>query len=726
MKFKSSATIAALLLSLSAASIAAQPTGGTGATMPEPRAMTAVDMVEMPRLGSPALSGDGRMLTYRISETDWQENEIRRRVVLRDLETGQLLDLSGLDAEDLLEQSVHWRPGHPAFLAIGERDADGEDEGTGQSEIDHDQAYLVDPASASIIRLTSHHDDIDDPTWAPDGQSFYFRSDAEPEPDTDWIIEPFDTARPDALYRQALDTGRATALVDDGGYISGYTLSRDGSHILYRRRESGGSDDAARNELWLLTVETGATIRLTDNEFGESRAQLAPDNRRFAYIATVNADGAPYYEDNLFVQQVGEPQPELLFPEVPVEVLDFAWTRAGDALWVLGNIGLRTELFRYDFERQQLERVTRGDQAIDDWRYDPELDRHIAIVRTQENPGEIYEIDVADGTLRVLTDHYADWPQRFRLPRQEAVRWRSDDGQEIEGLLAYPVGYEPGERFPLVTITHGGPRSSSQFGSWNVSRYVPVLAGQGYGVLLPNHRGGTGYGDAFMRDMVGNYFRNAHLDVLAGIDALIARDLAEPDQLIKMGWSAGGHMTSKLITVTDRFAAASSGAGVADWVSLYGESNRRRGRTPWFGGTPWEENAPYQSFRDQSPLADAWRVRTPTLFFSGGDDERVPPTQSILMHRAVRAAGAPTELYIADGEPHNYREPRNQLFKINRELEWYAFHLGRPAYRPVLPVLPEAEDAVDEEREEAQGSEEGAAPEEPDPADTQLEEAGAR
>ncbi|WP_211306407.1 S9 family peptidase [Parasphingopyxis lamellibrachiae] len=688
--------------------------------------MTAVDLVEMQRLAAPLLSSDGQILSYRLSEADWQENEIRRTVALRNLTTGEAIDLSGLAIADLLERQIHWQPNHSAFLAIGERDADGEEEETGESEIEHDQAYLIDPATGSIERLTNHHDDIGDPIWARDGLSFYFRSDAEPEPHTDWIIEPFDTARPDALYRQALGTDQATPLVDDGGYLSGYALSRDGSHILYRRRESGGSDDAALNELWLLTIETGATTRLTANDYGESRAQLSPDNRRFAFIATVNADGAPYYEDNLFVQQVGEPQPHLLFPDVPVEVLDFAWTRAGDALWVLGNIGLRTELFRYDFERRQLERITRGDQAIDDWRYDPELDRHIAIVRTQENPGEIYEINVADGALRALTDHYADWPQRFRLPRQEAVRWRGGDGQEIEGLLAYPVGYEPGERFPLVTITHGGPRSSSQFGSWNVSRYVPVLAGQGYGVLLPNHRGGTGYGDAFMRDMVGNYFRNAHLDVLAGIDALIARDLADPDQLIKMGWSAGGHMTSKLITVTDRFAAASSGAGVADWVSLYGESDRRRGRTPWFGGTPWEENAPYQSFREQSPLADAWNVRTPTLFFSGGDDERVPPTQSILMHRAVRAAGAPTELYIADGEPHNYREPRNQLFKINRELEWYALHLGRPAYDPVLPILPEAEDAVDEEEEEAQESEEGAAPEEPEPADTQLEEAGAR
>ncbi|WP_299329115.1 prolyl oligopeptidase family serine peptidase [Parasphingopyxis sp.] len=654
--------------------------------------MTAVDMVEISRLGTPTLSSDGRWLAYDVSQIDWADNEIDDTIEIRDLTSAALLDLAVLGIAELLEESVHWRPGHQAFLATGEREAadneNGDENGNGD---EHDQAYLVTPATGEIVRLTDHHDDVDDVSWLPDGQSFLFTSNRPDDSDADWQIRPYDFTRPDAIYQYRFEDNAVATLVDDGSFIANYTLSRDGNHILYQRRETSDPDRSDLNELWLLALAGGEPVRLTVNSYNESRAKLSPDSQSFAFIATVNAAGEPYYEDNLFLQQVGSLEPELLFADTPIEVLDFAWSADGAALWVLGNIGLRTELFRYDLAHRSLDRATQGDHVIDDWHYDPILDRHVATVATAGNPGEVYEIDPGTGSLRALTSHYADWPERFRLPRQEAVRWRSDDGYEIEGLLVYPIGYEPGQRFPLVTITHGGPRSSSQFGSWNASRYVPVLAGQGYGVLLPNHRGGTGYGDAFMRDMVGNYFRNAHLDVLSGIDALVERGLADPDRLVKMGWSAGGHMTNRLITITDRFAAASSGAGVADWVSLYGESDRRRNRTPWFGGSPWEEGAPLDAYRAQSPLAGAWNVRTPTLFFTGEDDERVPPTQGILMYRAVRAAGTPTELYIADGEPHNFREPRNRLFKINAELQWYARHLGLPEYQPVLPLVPDPE-----------------------------------
>ena len=95
-----------------------------------------------------------------------------------------------------------------------------------------------------------------------------------------------------------------------------------------------------------------------------------------------------------------------------------------------------------------------------------------------------------------------------------------------------------------------------------------------------------------MRDLIGGYFRNQHLDVMAGIDALIARGIADPDRLIAMGWSAGGTLTNKLITFTDRFKAASAGAGVSNWISMYAESDVRANRTMIFGGTPWQKNAP--------------------------------------------------------------------------------------------------------------------------------------
>lgn len=649
----------------------------------EPRPMSAVDMVEMPRLGAAALSPDGSKLLYRRSETNWDENRIVRRYRLIDVETGESLPL--FEPEDDKESygSAHWAPDNSGFITLLERDDD-----------EHRQAYFYYLKKQELVRLTNHPEDVERVFWAPDGSSFYFQAERPRSKETDkfldddWIIEPYETRHKDDVWRFDVSTGETSPVVVRDGFIRNYRLSRDGKSIIYHESEGGLSDERHAGDLWLHDIASGERQRLTQNAYYEAAPKVSPKNTHFAFVAIVNEDGDFYYEANLFVQKIGENEPRLLFPDTPLEVVAYEWDASGDGLYVISNIGVRTELFYYKLADSTLTRLTEGDHVLTGWSYDPDLDVHTTLIRSAADPGEVYIMrDLSEGFQKV-TSEYDDLRAQFLLPKQEAVSWRGRGGVDIEGLLVYPIGYSEGERFPLVTITHGGPRSSSQFGSWNISRYIPVLAGQGYGVLLPNHRGGTGYGDDFMRDMLDGYFTNSHDDTLRGVDHLIDIGLADPDRLIKMGWSAGGHMTNKVITITDRFAAASSGAGASDWVSMYAESDVRFTRTPLFGGAPWEKNAPLKVFRKHSTLQDAWRVKTPTLFFVGGNDVRVPTSQSIMKYRGVKAAGAETELYIARGQPHNYRLPSFQLFKINKELEWYARHALDAVYEPVLP--PEA------------------------------------
>ncbi len=174
---------------------------------------------------------------------------------------------------------------------------------------------------------------------------------------------------------------------------------------------------------------------------------------------------------------------------------------------------------------------------------------------------------------------------------------------------------------------------------------------------------------------------------MAGIDHLIKLGIADGDRLVKMGWSGGGHMTNKIITYTDRFKAASSGAGAVNWISMYGQSDTRIQRTPWFGGTPWQKDAPVEVYWDHSPLKDIWKVETPTIILVGENDVRVPRPQSIELYRALRTNGVPTHLYIAPREPHGWRELRHQLFKMNVELDWFEKHaMGREYTWEKVPV----------------------------------------
>jgi dipeptidyl aminopeptidase/acylaminoacyl peptidase len=147
-----------------------------------------------------------------------------------------------------------------------------------------------------------------------------------------------------------------------------------------------------------------------------------------------------------------------------------------------------------------------------------------------------------------------------------------------------------------------------------------------------------------------------------------------------MGWSAGGHMTNKIITFTDRFKVASSGAGAANWISMYAQSDHREFRTPWFGGTPWQANAPIDLYWNHSPLKDVAKVKTPTIFLVGQEDPRVPLPQSVEMFRALKSNGVPTHLYVAPREGHGWTELRHRLFKLQIEMEWFEKYIHGRAY----------------------------------------------
>ena len=132
--------------------------------------------------------------------------------------------------------------------------------------------------------------------------------------------------------------------------------------------------------------------------------------------------------------------------------------------------------------------------------------------------------------------------------------------------------------------------------------------------------------------------------------------------------------------MTDRFKAASSGAGVANWLSMYGQTDTRANRTIWFGGTPWQKNAPIAAYWNNSPIKDVANARTPTLFFVGENDPRVPMPQSIEMYRALKSLDVPTHLYAAPRESHQWLEIRHLLFKANAELEWFEKYVRGRTY----------------------------------------------
>jgi dipeptidyl aminopeptidase/acylaminoacyl peptidase len=653
------------------------------------RAMTPVDLLEVPLVGGARLSPDGESALYTLAEANWDENKRVTHIWRLHVESGESRQMtSGENGES----SPRWSPDGRWIAFLAKR---GDDEVA--------QIHLLATRGGEAEKLTTHPTAVTRIEWSPDSAEIFFlarddKSEEEKkrEERKDDVFSFGENWRHQHLWKVDLE-GRETARVTEGDYsISSYRLSHDGSRIAHHRAPTPLIDDLDDADVWVMDADGAGALRLTDNSLPEAGAELSPDGSTVLFLSA--SDGSEYYfNNNVFLVPAAGGEPRLLVEDSPIEIVAARWGPGGSIV-ALGNTGVRSQLFRIDPVGDEMVALTEGDHSLRSWHYDSDLDLHLYSRSDPRDPGELWLLAGDDTTPRQVSHVYAELLEQFRLPRVELLSWKGADGVEVEGLLSYPLDYEPGRRYPLVVQTHGGPRSSDKFSFGRWVSYPQVLTARGWAVLRPNYRGSTGYGDEFLRDMVGHYFRNAHLDVLAGVDHLVELGIADPDRLVKMGWSGGGHMTNKIITVTDRFKAASSGAGAANWVSMYSQSDTRIQRTPWFGGSPWQQGTDIELWWRQSPLSEIWRVTTPTLVLVGANDERVPPPQSIELFRGLRANDVPSKLWMAPREGHGWRELRHELFKINVELEWFEkWALGREYEWAIAPGDEDEEDGDEAE-----------------------------
>ncbi|RLS57514.1 MAG: S9 family peptidase [Planctomycetota bacterium] len=262
----------------------------------------------------------------------------------------------------------------------------------------------------------------------------------------------------------------------------------------------------------------------------------------------------------------------------------------------------------------------------------------------------------------------------WKLPQISRVTWKGAHGDDVEGILELPPDYQPGTKLPLVVCLHGGP-TGADYDCLKVSIYGHgLLPSKGYALLCPNYRGSTGYGDQFLAELIGHENEIEVADIMAGVDALIERGIADPDRLGVMGWSNGGYLTNCLITGTDRFKAASSGAGVFDMSIQWGEEDTPGHVINYLQGQPWKVPAEYQQTSPLYQIKDSFR--TATLIHVGEHDERVPVTHSRTLHRALHHyVKVPTELVIYPGTGHGLTQYQHRLAKLKWDHAWFEKYL---------------------------------------------------
>jgi dipeptidyl aminopeptidase/acylaminoacyl peptidase len=246
-----------------------------------------------------------------------------------------------------------------------------------------------------------------------------------------------------------------------------------------------------------------------------------------------------------------------------------------------------------------------------------------------------------------------------------------EDGTVIDTFVMFPPDYEEGKRYPGIMRIHGGPWSQYD---WHFNSEAQMFAAAGYVVVMTNFRGSFGYGQAFADALVGKWGDVDYRDSMDAMDFAIEKGWVDGDRMAVYGWSWGGFLTNHVITKTDRFKAAISGASETLVVANYGHDEWQRlwaedPGLPWLDGNRevWDKVSPFYSLD---------KVTTPTLVVGGEDDWNMPILNSEQLYLVLKHRGVPTQLVVYPGEGHSISVPSYRKDLYERYLGWFEKYLG--------------------------------------------------
>ncbi len=501
-----------------------------------------------------------------------------------------------------------------------------------------------------------------------------FQRDAAPFPLPN-RVDP-DVDPPQEIFL-GLAGGEQRALTHLGLRPAGTNWNRAGTLLAFTADSTYRNEMLyGRSDVWTVTTD-GAVKKVTSNSnYSYSGAQFSPDG---AWILTTRSTPTDVviakHMDN------GGPVDLVAIPanggrEVNLtEQWDYLpagafWSRDGKYVYFTGGIGGTTHLFRVSPTGGAVAQVTTGQRRLSAFSYDPAQTRMAYEVGTFDAPSEIWVAGFDGRGERQLTHVHDPFTHEVALSRSERLQFVSADGTPIEGWLMYPYGYRAGTptRYPLVVSNHGGPHAANEYGFDFKNQY---FAANGYFVLEVNFRSSTGYGEKFLWGTWGAWGTKDGQDVMAGVDYSIAHYPIDRAKVALIGHSYGGFMTNWLITqYPDRFAAAASGAGIANWTSDYANSDIPRTKETEFYGPPSDPKA-REIMIKQSPITYANRIRTPTLFINGEIDHRVPFSENEQLYVAIKKQGVPAKMIQYAGQPHGIAGAWNNIHRMLNERAWF-------------------------------------------------------
>ena len=530
-------------------------------------------------------------------------------------------------------------------------------------------------------QLTKYNGDIRNFDLSPDETKIIFVGTAKKETDS---LEPIEIDRyqfkqdrqgflrdvSNHLFLFDLKTKQLESFANENRNYQSPTWSPNGEFIAYVSKKED-SDRHNNSDLFLkrydnLESEVQLTFNMGSDSAGWSSNSLqwSADSKKIAYVAGGDPKLLWYAIDNVSVIDIENKRIENITKALDRNTSSPRWSHDTARLYFVLEDNLKNQIAYYSFEDEEIRKMSPDEMYISSF----EISGKDIILEssTSSEPESIFTMN--DSNLRKVVD-VNSFLNTKKIATTEKISFESYDGTEIFGLLVKPEDFNPNKKYPLLIRIHGGP--VSQYGvRFNLE--WQVFASNGYVVLAVNPRGSSGRGEEFQKAIFADWGNIDAKDIIAAADFISTKPYIDPENLGIGGWSYGSMLTNYVIASDVRFQAATSGAGISNILSGFGDDHYIREYIDELG-TPWENLDVWM--RISYPFFEADSIITPTLFLVGEKDFNVPLIGSEQMYQALKHNNIDTKLIIYPGENHGLSSPTNRIHRMNSYLEWYARYM---------------------------------------------------
>jgi dipeptidyl aminopeptidase/acylaminoacyl peptidase len=533
------------------------------------------------------------------------------------------------------------------------------------------QIYLIPSFGGEARALSDGPGTVGSFEWSPDGRSIAFEWTPGKTPEEEKKEKDRDDARVvdkdeknPRLQIMEVDSKAVRTRLEGAWRVSEYVWTPDSLALIVSATDNPRRD-VLSNRIFKVGAAEGPAVLIASPAEPFGGVKLSPDGKTLAYIGT-RGDG-PDPHDLTILPAGGGPAVDLTSRSLDRPIQGYEWDEAG-RFYVLAETGFGNTFYAVGPDGKAEKSGLSPACLAGSFAKGPGVFAYVA--GDAVHLPELW-VAAAGGKADKVSSFNKEW-DGISLAAPEIIRYPSFDKREIEAALLRPPTSPAGAKLPLIVLVHGGPT-----GAWTnrVDTWGQLLAARGFAVLYPNVRGSTGYGREFMISNRYDWGGGDFKDVLAGVDWLIQRGIADPNRVGIGGWSYGGYMAAWAVTQTTRFKASVSGAPMTDLAMEYG--TEAAGINPgdtWALGTPYE-NLPF--FIERSPVTHLRKARTPTLLLCGEEDATDPVGQCYQFHRGLKRYGVEAELVVYPREGHGLREEKHQIDLLNRIVAWFDKYLNK-------------------------------------------------